>query len=386
MTVSRRYFIIGACLAAALTGRTFMASAAEQDDPKQFHLYVATYSPIEGEGIFRGEFDASTGDIRRLKPTGGITSPAALVSHPSQNFFYATSLMDDDQGQPTGAVVAFAVDDDTGELTEIDRRLAGGTGPCYLSCHPEGKLLVVANCGTATVACLPLAADGTFGGVSTVIEHKGESRNTEGKPQAHSIQISPDGKIAVAADLGLDRLFVYRLDAQQGTMSPHETPSVELPAGTGPRHVAFHPSGRFVFAIGELGNTLTVCRVDQKTSDIVPLQHLSTLSPEFSGESYAADVVIRPDGDFLYGTNRGDDSVAIFRVDGESGRLETVGVTPSGGQFPRTAAIDPTGRHLIVGNQKSESLHVFRIDSKDGTLAPHGEPISVRTPVCVKFR
>ncbi|MDA0835558.1 MAG: lactonase family protein [Planctomycetota bacterium] len=359
--------------------------AGERVTPKKLHIYVATYSAVEGEGIFRGEFDTSTGDILNLKPTGGITSPAAIVPHPSGKYFYATSSMDDDRGQSTGAVVAFAVDETTGEFTMIDRQSTGGTGPCFLSCHPQGKLIVIANCGTATVACLPLTNDGRFGNTSTVIQHDGQSRNSEGKPQAHSIQISPNGNFAVAADLGLDRLFVYRLNALNGTMAPHELKSVDLPQGNGPRHVTFHPSGRFIYVIGELGNTVSTLRTDVDTGETVLLQNITTLSQNFSGDSYAADIVIMQDGDFLYGTNRGEDSVAIWRVNGASGLLTTAGNTSCGGKFPRSAAIDPSGRFLIIGNQKSDQLQVFRIESKDGSIMPHGAPIPVPTPVCIKF-
>lgn len=383
--ICRRRYLLLSLYAILLSLATGAVSLADDRATDKIRIYVATYSAVDGEGIFHADFDADTGSIGTFLPTGGITSPASIVPHPSGKYLYATSLIDDGQGQPTGAVVAFTVDPSSGDLTEIDRRTAGGTGPCYLACDPHGKLLVVANCGTATVGCFSLTDDGRFGESATVIQHKGESRNAEGKPQAHSINVSPSGRFAVAADLGLDRLFVYRLDEESGKMTPHEIPSIDVPQGAGPRHLTFHPSGRFAYVIGELGNIVTACAFDDESGRLRPLQNISSLPADFQGESYAADIQIDPHGLFLYGTNRGDDSLAMWRVDPKSGRLSSIGFISSGGKFPRSAAIDPAGRFLIAANQKSDNLAVFRIDPQSGELTSAGEPTTVPQPVCVKF-
>ncbi len=374
-------------IALSLLTASFVANDLLADDTaaKILRIYVATYSPVDGEGIFVADVDAGHGTVSHLRATGNLKSPAALVIHPSNKFVYATKLITDAQGNSVGGIAAFAVDRKSGELTEIDRRTSEGTGPCFLAGDPQGKSLVVANCGTATVAALSIMSDGRFGKLSSVIQHAGESQNSEGKPQAHSIVISPGGKFAVAADLGLDRLFIYHFDAAKGALTPHEPPSVQLEQGAGPRHIAFHPTGNYAYAIGELGNTISACAFDDRTGDLQVLHNVSSLAEGFRGESYAADIQVHPNGKFLYGTNRGADTLAICAIDAETGRLKSLGQVPSGGKFPRAIAVDPSGKLLISANQKSDHLMLFRIDPATGMLSAVGEPVSIPQPVCIRF-
>ncbi|MDA0836012.1 MAG: lactonase family protein [Planctomycetota bacterium] len=355
------------------------------DDANGLRIYVATYSPVDGEGIFVADVNAKQGTIGPLRATGQLKSPAALAVHPTGQYVYATMLITDSQGAAVGGIAAFAVDRKTGELTEIDRRPSAGTGPCYLACDPRGISLVVANCGTATVAALSIGPDGRFDEFSSVIQHTGESKNSEGKPQAHSIVVSPGGKFALAADLGLDRLFIYKLNAEKGALTPHDHPSCLLEQGAGPRHIVFHPTGKFAFAIGELGNTITACTFDDETGDLRVLHEVSTLSNDYRGESYAADIQVHPNGKFLYGSNRGEDTLAICAIDDQTGRIKSLSQVSCGGKFPRAIAIDPSGRLLIMANQKSDHLMLFRIDPATGKLNQIGAPVTIPQPVAVRL-
>ena len=354
--------------------------------PSNETLYVGTYSQKVEEGILRLTLDVGRGVLSAPQPASGNVNPAGLVLHPTGRFLFATCLVLDADGEPTGGVAAFAIDRRTGDLRELDRRPSGGTGPCHLSVDSEGRCLLVANCGKPSVACLAIEPEGGFGELSTIIPHQGVSRNSEQKPQAHSINVFPGNRFAVAADLGLDRLFVYRLDSATARLTPHDPPFVRLEDGAGPRHFAFHPGGSFAYSINELSNTVTALTLDREGGELKIIQTVSTLPTDFQGKSYAADVQVHPNGKFLYGSNRMHDSIAVFGIASDTGRLQPLGHTPSGGRFPRSIALDPSENFLIVANQKSNNLVVFRVDSGTGHLEAIGQPVSAPRPVCVRFR
>ncbi|MFN0165365.1 MAG: lactonase family protein [Bryobacteraceae bacterium] len=383
MVRSRGWANFGVALWALEVSCVFLWAGGPSPDVTR--VYVGTYSQKEGEGIFLATFDARSGVLGPLRPASGARSPAALAIRPGGRFLYATTLVPDEQGKPTGGVAAFAIDEATGELREIDSRRSGGTGPCYLAIDSEGKSLLVSHCGTANVACLSLRADGRFGDASTLIQHEGKSENSEGKPQAHSINVVPGNRFAVAADLGLDRLFVYRLDAARARMTPNDPAFARIPKGAGPRHLAFHPAGQFAYSINELDNTITALRFFKKSGKLEAMQSLSTLPADFKGESFAADIQVHPTGKFVFGTNRGHESIAVFRVDAGTGRLESTGQTPSGGRFPRSLAVHPSGAFLLVANQKSDRLSIFRIDPATGRLDSTGQEASIPQPVSVRI-
>lgn len=386
MLLKSRFICLILNAAVCLMGAASCEQLSAADGPQDaVILYVATYSPEHGEGIFVATFDCSSGQLSHLRPTGGLNSPASLVIHPQGNVVYATTVIEDALGNAVGGVIALAIDSATAELRGIDRRPSGGTGPCYLSIDSEGACLLVAHCGTAGVASLQLQPDGRFGKASSVVTHVGESRNAEGKPQAHSIIVVPGNRFAVAADLGLDRLFLYRLDIRSAQLSPHETPYAEMTPGAGPRHLAMHPRSQWVYSVNELGNTISAGFFNSETGVYEPIQEISTLPGSFHGESYAAEIQVHPSGRYLYTSNRGHDTLAVFDINAVTGRLSLLGHTPSQGRFPRSFAIDPTGRFLIVANQKSNQLAVFGIDSLTGRLTPAGPPIELRQPVCLKF-
>jgi len=359
--------------------------AADPPAIKPSFLYVATYSPRQGEGLFVAPWNPQRGEVGALRATGGLQTTATLVVHPRGGRLYATTLLPDAKGQPGGAIAAFSIDPRNGDLKEIDRRASGGTGPCYLAIDGDGRCLVVANCGTASVACLQLKPDGRFGDSATVIQHTGTSQNSEGKPQAHSILVAPGNRFAIAADLGLDRVFSYQLDGTLARLSANDPPFVAVPRGAGPRHVAFHPTGRWAYSVNELNNTVSTFSFESKTGVLQSTENITTLPDDFRGESYAAEIQVHPTGRFLYASNRGHDSLAKYAVDPPTGQLRRVGHTLTGGKFPRHFTIDPAGQFLIVANQKSDQLVLFQIDPDSGDLKHHGMPVAIPQPVCVKI-
>ena len=330
-------------------------------------LYVATNSPRDGEGVFVATFDQGRGRLGELRPTGGLKSPAYLAIHPRGGVVYAPTKLSGNNAASSGGVVALVRDAETGALREIGRRPSGGDGPCYLALDQAGECLLVAHCGAGGVSCLKLNSDGSCGTL------------------AHSILATPGDQFAVSADLGLDRLFLYRLDVRRAQLTTHQPPFVPLTIGAGPRHLAFDPRGRFLYSANELGNTVTALEFNRETGQAKVLQELSTLPADYRGESFAAEIQVHPSGRFLYVSNRGHDSLATFAIDSRTGRLERKGFTASGGKFPRHFTMDSTGEYLIVANQKSDRLTLFRVDIESGRLTLHRDPIKVAAPVCVRF-
>jgi 6-phosphogluconolactonase len=250
-----------------------------------------------------------------------------------------------------------------------------------------GKTVLVANYGGGSVAALPIAADGRLGKATAAIQHKGSSVNQQRQsaPHAHSINIDSSNRFAVAADLGLDKLLIYRLDAAKGTLTPNDPPFASVAPGSGPRHFAFHPNGKFAYVINEMLCTVTAFSFDEKTGSLRELQTITTLPHEVRSGYSTAEIVAHPSGKFLYGSNRGHDSIALFAVDTETGKLTALGHEPTGGKTPRNFAIDPTGTFLLAENQESDTIVVFRIDQASGKLKPTGHVANVPTPVCVRF-
>jgi 6-phosphogluconolactonase len=345
---------------------------------------VGRYSPADQPGIHQLTLDSSTGELKVVGRTAGLENPSFLVLHPSGRYLYAVSEVAEAFGQKTGAVAAFSIDSATSALHPLNRQPSEGGGPCYLSVDGAGRHLFVANYGAGTAAVLPIAEDGRLLPALSVVKHQGSGPNQSRQegPHAHSIDLDRAGRFALVADLGLDKVMVYRFDPKTG-VSPAPTPSASLTPGAGPRHLAIATGGAFVYAINELASTVTAFAYDSAAGTLRSLQSLSTLPDGFKGESYPAEIALSANGRFLYGSNRGHDSIAVFAVDTASGRLRAVGHTPTGGSWPRHFTIDPTGRYLLAANQKSDSVVVFRIDPRTGGLTPTGHRLELPKPVCV---
>jgi 6-phosphogluconolactonase len=352
-------------------------------------VYVGTYTDDGGSrGIYRFALDPASGEASEPVLAAASENPSFLALHPGGRLLYAVNETDDFGGEKTGAVSAFAIDSSSGDLQPLNQQPSMGAHPCHLVLDEAGKNVLVANYNGGNVTVLPLAADGRLETPSGVQPHEGSGpnpRRQEG-PHAHGLALAPDGRFVFAADLGADKVFVHRFDPSAGTLEPHEPPAAALTPGSGPRHVVLHPAGKSLYAINELLSTVTVFRYDPATGALEPTQTLTTLPADFEGASSTAEIAVSPDGRFLYGSNRGHDSLAVFAVDAASGRLTPVGHVPTGGRTPRHFAIDPTGRWLLAANQRSDTVVVFRLDPESGMPAPVGEPVAVPKPVCVLMK
>jgi len=352
----------------------------------QYLMYVGTYTGPDSNGIYAYRFDARTGDVKPLGLAAETKNPSFLAIHPNRKFLYAVGESSG-AGAWGGSVSAFALDRATGKLTFLNSASSGGKGPCHLVVDKTGRNVVVANYGSGATAVLPVKPDGRLGEPSSTIQHTGSSvdRARQEGPHAHSANLSPDNRFAFVADLGLDKILVYKFDATKGTIAPNTPPFATVARGSGPRHFAFHPSGKFAYVINEMGNTVTAFSYDAAGGVLTSLQTISTLPQGFSGKSYCAEVVVHPSGKFLYGSNRGHNSIAVFAIDPAKGTLTAIEQTPTGGKWPRNFNIDPTGAYLFAANEQSNDIFLFRIDPATGKLTPTGKKLEVGKPVCIKF-
>lgn len=375
----------------ALLGLAWAIPAPAQDNPAspKMRVYVGTYTaPNKSKGIYLLELDLGSGALTPKGVVAETPSPSFLAIRPDGKFLYAANEVAKFDGKSGGMISAFAIDPKTGKLTALNAQTSGGAGPCYVTVDPTGSCVLVANYGGGSLEALPIEADGRLGAPTSMIQHKGSSVNKgrQSAPHAHSIDLDPTGRLAVAADLGLDKLMVYRLDPRAGTLTPNIPPYAEVTPGSGPRHFAFHPDGRHAYVINEMASTVTVLDFDPSRGTFSELQTISTRKPDAKRPgNTTAEILVHSSGRFVYGSNRGDDALAIFAVEPASGKLTPVGFQPTGGKTPRNFGIDPTGQFVIAANQDSDTLVVFRVDPQSGLLKQVGEPVNIPSPVCVKF-
>lgn len=352
-------------------------------------VYFGTYTGEKSQGIYRARLDLGNGTVSEPELAATVASPSYLALDPSRRRLYAANEMGKFGDKPTGAVSAFAIDAASGALTLLNQQSSGGSGPAHVSVDRAGRTLLVANYGGGSVASLPIGADGRLGPAASVIVHQGSSVHPkrQTKPYAHSINVDTANTFAYAADLGVDRIFIYRLDPKSSALTPATPPSAALAPGSGPRHMAFHPGGRYAYVINELALTVTVFSRDAASGALTEVQTISTLPPgQPSAATFStAEVVVHPSGKFLYGSNRGHDSLVVFAIDQAKGTLTLVQHVPTQGSTPRGFGIDPTGRYLLAGNQRSDSVVVFRVDPTSGRLTPTGQTLNVGSPVSVVF-
>ena len=347
---------------------------------------MSSFATGEKGAIHAFHVNSKKGTVEPVHRTSGVSNPFFLALSPDRRFLYSidTPNFGDDVND---GISAFRLEGDDGKLTFLNRQSALGTTACYLDVDATGRTLVVANYSSGSVASLPIGKDGSLGKAKSFFQHKGSSVNERRQtgPHAHCFVISPDNRYVLSADLGLDQVLSYRLDADDAKLSVPRQPFVRTPAGAGPRHLTFHPNGRWVYVIHELTNAVSMFNYNDKTGVMIERQTLSTLPADFEGTSYCADVKVTPDGRFVYGTNRGHDSIAIYRV-GVNGLLKTIAIVPSLGKGPQNLAITPDGRLLLCANMPGGNIAVFRIDRKRGTLTKVGEPIKISSPSCIMIR
>ena len=349
-------------------------------------VWIGTYTGPESQGIYAFRFDSETGTLSPLGLVAETPSPSFLALHPNGKFLYAVNETHDGPGE-SGTVTAFAIDPATGRLTKINSQSSRGADPCHLAIDATGQYLVVANYTAGNFVAFPLGEDGHIGSASSVLTNKGSGPNHERQegPHAHDVVFDAANRFLIAVDLGLDQLFIYRFNPELGSLEFGEPPSAHVPPGAGPRHVAFHPDLRHAYSINELDSTVTALSWDASAGKLTAEDSVSTLPAGFTGSNSTAEVQVDAQGRFLYGSNRGHDSISVFRIHPTSGALTLIGHTPTRGKEPRHFTLDPTGQWLVAANQQSNTLAVFRVDQKMGSLSPVGDLVSVGRPVCVLF-
>ena len=354
---------------------------------REYLVYFGTYTDHGSKGIYACRFRPSTGKLTPVELAAETVSPSFLAADPAQRFLFAANEIGDYQGAKSGSVSAFAIDRHTGKLRTLNTVASRGADPCHLTVDKTGSHVLVANYTGGSVAVLPFSADGMLGQASDFVQHLGSSVNPERQhePHAHDVVLTPDNRFAVVADLGLDKLLVYRYDPEKGKLSPNDPPFGHLKPGSGPRHIALHPNGRWAYVISELANTVTAFDWDGDKGSFHELQTISTLPKDFKGENSTAEIAVDPKGRYLYGSNRGHDSIAVYAIDPAKGLLTLIEDVPTLGKEPRNFALDPTGAYLFAANQNSNTVVVFRVNPKNGRLTPTGEKIEVMSPVCVTF-
>lgn len=355
---------------------------------KPYLVYVGTYTTKQNsKGIYAYWFDAGTGKLKAAGLAAESADPSFVAVHPSGKYLYAVNEVEEFAGKKSGAVSAFAIDRRSGALKLLNQVATGG-GPCHISLDRTGKYVLVANYGGGSVASFPVREDGSLGEAAGFVQHTGSSADKERQegPHAHWVRTSPDNRFALAADLGLDEVRIYRFDAARGTFTANDPPYAKANAGAGPRHFAFHPNGRFAYLLTEMESAVTVFSYNARKGSLSALQTISTLSRDYSGAKEAAELAVHPTGKFLYASNRaGVNTVTAFSIDRAKGTLKLIGEFPTMGKTPRNFTIDPTGRFLLAANQESGNIVVFRIDAANGRLTPTGEGVEVPAPVCVTF-
>lgn len=352
-------------------------------------VYVGTYTQTSSKGIYVARFDSDTGKLGELTLAAETVNPSFLAFSPDRRRLYAVGegAGASFNGKPSGTVSAYTLNPADGTLALINTTVSAGSAPCHLSVTPDGANVLVANYSSGNVTVLPVRGDGGLDGPSYVDQHTGKSVHPSRQkgPNAHSINPSADGRFAFAANLGTDKVYTYRVDSTTHTLAPAEPASVSMEPGSGPRHLALAPDGRHAYVINELANTVTTFALDAATGALKPLQTVPSLPADFTGKSTTAEIVVHPSGRFVYGSNRGHDSIAVFSVDPKNATLTFVEHVSTQGRNPRNFSVDPSGRWLIAANQESDSLVIFSIDPATGRLAPTGQTASLGKPVCIRF-
>ena len=346
-------------------------------------VFVTAFASAEKAGIHAFGFDSENGTLKLLKRTTGVQSPFFIALSPDRRFLYSI----DEFGGKDNFVAAFAIEGRGGDLRALNRQNSRGKAACYVEVDPTGKSVLVANYSSGSVASLPVMGDGSLGESASFFQHSGSGGDPQRQqgPNAHCFVVSPDGKHALAADLGIDKVMIYTLDAAIAKLAPNAAQSfAKLTPGSGPRHLTFHPNGKLVYVINELANTITVFDWNAAHGTLQEKQTIATLPADFTGKSYTADLKITPDGKHLYGTNRGHDSIASYRIAAD-GTLTLLIVQPSGGKGPQNLLITPDGRWLLCANMPGNNVVVFKIDSASGSIKSHGEAVEVPMASCIRW-
>jgi 6-phosphogluconolactonase len=397
------YLVIAFALLAA------KAAPAQEDN---FYVYVGTYTGFKyvhhskpygrgasrSKGIYVSRFHAATGELSEPELAAEMINPSFLAISPDHRFLYAVSEDPRSLGPPldhASYVSAFAIDAASGKLRRLNTVPAGGTSTCFISIDKTGKYVLMANFGSGSVSVVRVKEDGSLGELTSFIQNVGHSvdQSIQTEPHPHSILVSPDNRYAIVSDLGLDKVLIFRFDAENGKLSPPEPPFASVYPGGGPRHFTFDPAGKFGYQLNEMSGVVNVYAWDPAKGTLSGIQSAHTVPHDFFGGNHSAEIEIHPAGKFLYESNRrtlgetvrGPDTIGVFSIDPEKGTLALVEQSPTGGTMPRNFKLDPTGAYLLAANQLSDNIVVFRIDGATGRLSKTGNEIKVDTPVCIQF-
>ena len=381
-TLSRRQFIAVSAIGAVGVMRGSVSLAASP------LLYAGTYTEagrIEGLHVLR--FDASTGAVKLVSSFDVGPNPSFLTLHPNGRSLYVVNEVDDIDGDVTGSVRSFTIDASSGDITAVSARISGGASPCYISTDRTGRVALVANYGGGTVATLGIGEDASLTAPLHVVQHVGTGKIAarQERAHAHCIIPHPSNRFVMAADLGTDRVLIYRLDLPGGALTHIERSDAVMPPGTGPRHLAFHPTLPICYVTGELNSTVSAMSCNQNTGALAITQTLPTLPAGTAGENFPADIHIAPNGRTLYVSNRGHNSIAVFHIAATTGLLTLEQTISTGGNWPRNFTLDPSGHWLLVANQRSGSVTVFGRDVNTGRLTPTAQHLELAAPVCLRF-
>jgi 6-phosphogluconolactonase len=378
MTRSTLAFAFAALTTTAIAGENFLVYFGTNTNPKN-----------GSKGIYVAHFNTATGELTEPQLAAEAGSPGFLAIHPSKKFLYASTEITLPDGKKGGGISSFSIDKSTGKLTLINQASAVGNGPCHVNVDKTGKLATLANYGSGSVASYAIKDDGSVSEAASFFQHEGSSVDPKRQagPHAHSVNFSPDNRFAFACDLGLDKVLIYKIDPATGKMTPNDPPFAKTPAGGGPRHLAFHPNGKFVFVNNEMAMSETVFAYDAEKGTLTEIQTLSTLPEADRGKpGYStAETVVHPNGRFVYVSNRTHDSIAVFACDPATGKLTPLQYVPAEGEVPRNICLDPTGKWLIAAHQNSGTAALFKVDQDSGKLTYTGTKVTVPGSICVRF-
>jgi 6-phosphogluconolactonase len=386
LSISTLGISAAAALAGTVQGGGLAASAAKARHSD--FVYVGTYTGAMSKGIYGYIFDEGTGHLAPLGVAAEIVNPSFVVTDPARRHLYAVTEMTQrgaDAYKTDGFISSFSIDPKTGSLAFLNRVSSGGGGPCHLVVDKTGRILFVANYGSGNVASFAIEADGRIGEMTGKDQHSGSSVNPRRQqgPHAHAVVVSPDNRFLFVPDLGLDRILIYRIDMAKRSFEPNTPSSVSVNPGLGPRHFVFGAGAKFAYAVCEMGSSVVTFSYDQGDGKLTPVQTVSTLPADFSGEDNSAEIEVSRSGRFLYASNRGNDSITVFQVDVKTGMLNKIQIVPTQGKIPRNFMIDPSGRYLLVANQNSNNIVVFAIDARSGQLTSTDEVAEVSSPVSI---
>jgi len=345
-------------------------------------VYIGTYTSGKSEGIYTLQLDLKTGSLKQAEVSAKLNNPSFLAISRDKKFLYSVLETDSFDNEEGGAVCSFLIDRDTGALEFLNYQSTRGKAPCHIGTDSTNRYLFAANYKDGTIATFSINSDGSIGQILSKFDH---STNTDTTPHAHYVTLTPDEKYLCAVDLGLDEILVYNFGNKNGALSLAEKDTLEVKKGSGPRHMEFHPDGRFAYLITELSSEVVVLEYSEKNVLFKKIQTISTLPEGFNGKSYCAAIHISPDGNYIYASNRGHDSIAVYKIDKTSGKLSYIEHSSTLGKFPRDFAIHPSGKYIIAANQHSGTVVPFSVNTETGKLKQAGDIISIPDPVCVKF-